>query len=98
MPMSYDYNKLVQTINQCRRDAYLSTKTPPSLETLPSDKNKDEETGRIKNLEKSVETFNTFSTVCPMTPLLWMQVSNLHEVFFNEVKNNEIFLFGMKQN
>lgn len=63
--MSYDYNELVNTIATARRAAETAT---DASERLPL-------------LQKAMETCETLSGHCPMTPLLWMQYGETSEEF-----------------
>ena len=55
--MSYNYDELVQSIRECRREAYAAT-TP---------------TVQVDAFTRGVQLLQDLSKHCPMTPLLWME-------------------------
>jgi RNA recognition motif-containing protein len=66
--MSYDYNELVTKINTNRRRYYDSQRTQGAAA-------EEEEESSQQFLQIAVDTYAELSSVCPMTPLLWMQYS-----------------------
>ncbi|GKY93599.1 hypothetical protein MPSEU_000327300 [Mayamaea pseudoterrestris] len=62
--MSYDYNALVAKIAQERRAAQ---------QLQQNDNDNDSQLRIMQHLGSAMETFDTLSAHCPMTPLLWMQ-------------------------
>jgi RNA recognition motif-containing protein len=71
--MSYDYNALVEAIQSSRRKA---------LDTADSAA-KD----RLEHVQTAVQTFETLSSHCPMTPLLWMHYAETAAQLILECNN-----------
>ena len=69
--LSYNYEEIVQSIQEHRRVAYddITSSAPPDLDAI----------------QKSIESFTTLSKHCPMTPLLWMQYAHDTEVLMENL-------------
>ena len=71
--MSYDYNELVTKINTNRRRYY---ETNEETETYAATSEEEAAGSQHQQyLQVAVDTYAELSSVCPMTPLLWMQYS-----------------------
>ena len=71
--MSYDYNAILQSINQNRRKAYKECSASPSYPSSETNARNTISNVDIDSLNQVVEDYATLSSHCPLPPMLWLQ-------------------------